>query len=325
MKIIFTSIFSLFTLLSFAQVPTQDLIFAHDFNGIFSAAIPENLAPYYNDATLGQDNQMTEQRALSLEAGQNMRFYNDFLQAGATNGQLTVSLKFSADYESVLNMPSGTYANLYNSGDCFIRILKTSVYFLQIGLNNGNNSGTSFGYITIALPIDIGFINNWNSISMVYFGTAAAQNLELHYNGEPVAINTENFECEQGGNVIYLNYDMVIGDINNQPFTGSIDELFIHNRALSPSEIWNIHNSSSFVGVNEADQQTSFNVYPNPTNDVLFVESLSNDLIEIRDIQGALITQQKMQIGINQINTSELAPGIYLVKSNNTTKKFIKA
>jgi hypothetical protein len=325
MKIIFTSIFSLFTFLSFAQVPTQDLIFAHDFASTTAAAVPQGLMPYANDATLGADILSVEESALSLQAGQNMRFYNDSFQAGSSNGQLTVSIKFAADFNALNNMEQNTYASLYNSGDCFIRILKTSTYFIQVGLYNGNNNKSSFGFISLAYNVDPGLISSWTDVSLWYTGTPTSQHLELFYNGQAVVSTTQGYECEQGGNPIYLNYDMVIGGLSDSPFVGSIDEVYIHNRALSSAEIAQIYSSTSFVGVNELNPSTSLNLYPNPAVDVLFIESLSNDIIEIRDVQGALISQQKLQIGINQINTSELAPGIYLVKSYTSTKKFIKA
>ncbi len=323
MKKIFTIILSISSLLSFGQVPLQDLIFAHDFAGTFNAAVPQNLEPYANTGTLTEDLIWFPQSAISFEPGQNMRFYNDFLQAGSTNGQLTVSLKFQADFNTISNMEQNTYANLYNSGDCFIRILKTSTYFIQIGLYNGNTNAASFGYITVAYNVDASTLSNWNNVSLVYIGNPANQSISLFHNGQPVVGISNNFECEQGGNVIYQNFDMVIGGLDDKPLDAVIDEVYIHNRALSNEEIQAIHSSSSFVSVSEVQKTATLEFYPNPAQESIFIDSENSEVIEIIDAQGARVLSQKLNTGRNQINISQLAAGIYFVKQNQQMKKLI--
>lgn len=325
MKKIFTIILSISSLLSFGQVPLQDLIFAHDFAGTFNAAVPQNLEPYANTGTLTEDLLWYPQSAISFEPGQNMRFYNDFLQAGSTNGQLTVSLKFQADFNTISNMEQNTYANLYNSGDCFIRILKTSTYFIQIGLYNGNTNVASFGYITVAYNVDASTLSNWNNVSLVYIGNPANQSIDLFHNGQAVVGISNNFECEQGGNVIYQNFDMVIGGLDDKPLDAVIDEVYIHNRALSTAEIQAIHNSSSFVSVTEKNNDSSLEFYPNPAQDNFIIDSQTSTIIEILDAQGSRVMMQQVAAGKNQINISQLASGLYFVKHNNQIKKLLKS
>ena len=70
----------------------------------------------------------------------------------------------------------------------------------------------------------------------------------------------------------------------------------------------------------------SFIVYPNPTSDILNIETtLELKSIEIYNIQG----QKVMTSNQNQINVSDLASGIYMIRIQDTnnaiaTKKFVK-
>jgi alpha-tubulin suppressor-like RCC1 family protein len=72
--------------------------------------------------------------------------------------------------------------------------------------------------------------------------------------------------------------------------------------------------------------KTDFNIYPNPVNDVLNIESKNEvQSVEIFNSVGQKVLQSKG----NQINTSKLKVGVYMIKikdSNNEviTRKFIK-
>lgn len=86
---------------------------------------------------------------------------------------------------------------------------------------------------------------------------------------------------------------------------------------------------AGFADVKESLVKTNkFNIYPNPTKDVLNVECNENGLFEIFDvtgkqvINGTLIAYQK-----NTITTSHLIKGIYFIRYSNslgsTTSKFL--
>ncbi len=88
-------------------------------------------------------------------------------------------------------------------------------------------------------------------------------------------------------------------------------------------------NPTCFVGINELNKQTTFEVYPNPTNSILNIKSnnqqLQNATIEIKNTLGQLVY---FDIYAPQINISYLPSGIYFItlinKESRRTIKFVK-
>ena len=82
------------------------------------------------------------------------------------------------------------------------------------------------------------------------------------------------------------------------------------------------------VGVQELLQAATIQIYPNPTTNIITIESLQKSTIEILNIQGQTIQQQLIQQGKTDIDISGLAKGVYLLRlnSNNMTEatKFVK-
>ncbi|MFV0471635.1 MAG: T9SS type A sorting domain-containing protein [Paludibacteraceae bacterium] len=76
----------------------------------------------------------------------------------------------------------------------------------------------------------------------------------------------------------------------------------------------------------KVSNETVLNIYPSPVENRLHVknyEILPNDVaVTIIDLSGRLITDCKMLYG--SINISHLKSGIYFIKIENTTFKFIK-
>jgi len=86
------------------------------------------------------------------------------------------------------------------------------------------------------------------------------------------------------------------------------------------------YGSSPVVTVNDIETVLSFNLYPNPVNNVLNIK-MDSDLsqVVIYNLQGQKVKESTTK----QVNVSNLSRGIYLVKiedenGNIATKKFIK-
>ena len=77
-----------------------------------------------------------------------------------------------------------------------------------------------------------------------------------------------------------------------------------------------------------AEQKTSlFDVYPNPTNDVLFVEtrliaSQSNEY-QITNLMGQAVQMGRLDGKLQQIDVTALPAGMYFITINGDTRKFI--
>jgi hypothetical protein len=82
-----------------------------------------------------------------------------------------------------------------------------------------------------------------------------------------------------------------------------------------------------FMGLDEYSAQESFSVYPNPANDILFVEtchgaSLSDQTYRITNLMGQTIQTGTIHSETQKIDVSGLSSGLYFVTIGHQTKKF---
>ncbi len=59
----------------------------------------------------------------------------------------------------------------------------------------------------------------------------------------------------------------------------------------------------------------SLQVFPNPFNDALKIETSEACTLIISDINGATINKSELNVGTNEINTVQLKAGVYFVKA----------
>ena len=81
------------------------------------------------------------------------------------------------------------------------------------------------------------------------------------------------------------------------------------------------------VGVDEFS--TAFNIYPNPVNDVLFIENGNNiEEVSIYTITGVMVYSEQCVSNNVQVNVSELEGGVYIIKvrteNNEIINRFVK-
>ena len=90
-----------------------------------------------------------------------------------------------------------------------------------------------------------------------------------------------------------------------------------------PSEVLEIE--TEFVGIIIVDK-TVFKIYPNPTQDVLYIEVdiTENIPIEVYNISGSRIATYLMTKENSSINITNLTPGLYFIKVGSSVKKFVK-
>jgi hypothetical protein len=109
----------------------------------------------------------------------------------------------------------------------------------------------------------------------------------------------------------------------NNYFEGSIDDIGIWNRALTPQEISALYNSS--LGVNDFKQNTTISIYPNPTTNVLNFKSNANMInsdYTIYDQSGKIMKIGKITHENTSIQLNNLPNGIYLLNVENIKQTF---
>lgn len=95
----------------------------------------------------------------------------------------------------------------------------------------------------------------------------------------------------------------------------------------------NFDNQETLLGVNSNDlDSTSFNIYPNPTKDIVTISNTDNlalSGVEVLDINGRTVKTVKLSnVSETQINLSDLSAGVYMMKvssdNGTVTKKIVK-
>lgn len=86
-----------------------------------------------------------------------------------------------------------------------------------------------------------------------------------------------------------------------------------------------------FLSICRYDVSTSLNIFPNPANDILFVNVDTKFIknIIVSDVLGRKIMNVAANANTAQINVSDLNPGIHFITvtlddNTTTTKKFVK-
>ena len=112
--------------------------------------------------------------------------------------------------------------------------------------------------------------------------------------------------------VQYLEGNWDLGARN--PFFGSMSDLRYYNYALTDDEIVAVmmENLEEVVGL-DRKQIASFEVYPNPTSEVLNFKNADNADVVLFDKAGRMVINTKLT-NKNQIDVSSLSSGIYFVK-----------
>ncbi len=110
------------------------------------------------------------------------------------------------------------------------------------------------------------------------------------------------------------------------------DEVFrlvdVNGEVLASCNLYEVRKivfQESSVNVDNIDV-SSISVYPNPTQDILFIEGLKfNEIVRVYDLEGKLVTISKSDNdGLVTLSVSNLPEGVYLLQVGVEIVKFIK-
>lgn len=69
------------------------------------------------------------------------------------------------------------------------------------------------------------------------------------------------------------------------------------------------------TGISSVSDKAAFSIFPNPFKDQLFVEAAEASELVITNLNGVVVLKSKLSEGKNEISTSELKAGVYLVQA----------
>jgi hypothetical protein len=156
------------------------------------------------------------------------------------------------------------------------------------GISVINNS--ILGSVSGPISFDL---NKWYHVVSVIEDTL----ITYYLNGQLVGSNvaTNSFGMSKN-NKLYLGRDEPGG---MDYFNGILDETKIYARKLLPYEITNMYNEGLANGIGKVDLSSSINMYPNPSNGIIRIESekFSIDEITVYDVNGREMSFQLLQNG----------------------------
>lgn len=245
------------------------------------------------------------------------------------SNMLSLSSLGSDSFTATTGTVFSTYYDLRSNDNTIVGI--------EIGIGSSTNAGTViqvsiidtttlFGDGTTAV-IDI---NGNEALSDYYTVTAAdvtAGKVTVYFT-QPISLNSDgyfasvNTEVNATNNIRILDDQTVI-----QPSFASMINI-IGDASYTNGNAFAIRLLTGSAGINET-ANSSFEVYPNPANDVINIKlnNKSNALINILDLSGKLVKTTNVNGTSTSINTSDLTSGVYFVDvingNNIETQKIV--
>lgn len=133
------------------------------------------------------------------------------------------------------------------------------------------------------------------------------------------------FELASGGElevdfaIVYAHGDYTASDIDSHILNA---EDLIYN-AEQVQLYYDGQTSCSTIGTEENDKG-SFNIYPNPGNSFININSEKGGIVDVFDARGKLIFSQNSFNNRLTLDVSTFENGVYFIRMGNSTRQFIK-
>lgn len=252
-------------------------------------------------------------RTLKLENTPSGTYYN--LSEGISDtaynaNNLQVAAQFSTTISgntvSVTNSSSNASMYLWNFGNA-----QTSNAFTASTTYSAN------GMYTISLMASNGCLSDSTSavVSICYWLADASFTNTLYGDTVTFINNSTN------ANTFFWNFGNGTSSTNANPIVtytsqGTFTVMLISSNSCSSDtsygELTIFH-----VGLDELDLRNKWNVYPNPSNGLFYLETKEVLNLQIRNSAGGLVFRQETKRGTNEIDIRHLSKGIYLLQVRN--------
>ena len=283
------------------EAPTPQIIAEYNFNNTYNNV--NGTAPFTNNA------------GLSFVADRN------------GNANNAINIANTGTRATIPNLP---YGNNPRTISLWVKLnVMRADYNMLFSYGQQSNSSSNGGSINAGGVMYLGYNNNfqapstanatntWYHIVYTYDGT----NAKIYKNGTFLGTTTKSWNTLNNSDA----FDLGVGVGGELWFDGSIDDLKIYNYALSDSEVSSLY-SAETLSVNEINNDSKINVYPNPVKDILNINTSVNiKSVEIFSLSSAKVKESNS----SKVNLSKLPTGNYIVKikdekGNINTQKIIK-
>jgi hypothetical protein len=130
------------------------------------------------------------------------------------------------------------------------------------------------------------------------------------------SLNLSAFDAEKA--VAYIRFETKNGEIDENQFNSLVG--YLNGKAV-PMEVVN-----RTVGINATSADNSVNIYPNPTNGIINVTSISDATVQLFDLTGKVVLMQTTVSAskTQEINVSNFVNGVYMLKISSNDFVTIK-
>ncbi|MFZ5554216.1 MAG: T9SS type A sorting domain-containing protein [Bacteroidota bacterium] len=221
-----------------------------------------------------------------------------------------------------------------------------------LGLNNVSSTSDAFAG-SLAAQLQTIFIPQFGDTlpGNLYFGDIdqSGQPLAVPFTGTPATLTGQYKYQPAGGDLgyaameFYQNGSIIGGNIFafttsatyssfsiTTNLSGTPDSAIVvfssGNNPGSTLKLDNVQFNGGNTGVEEI-VPLSFNVYPNPVSDYVFIEfadGIKVMNVEITDMQGRVVLSQQVNSRKTELDVRSLSPGIYMVSLSNAAQKLTK-
>lgn len=254
-----------------------------------------------------------------------------------------------------------TITYTYNENDLMTCAEVTSAYYGDVYSEKMEFSYNDEGLrIKDVYSINEGFGDVVEDITKYYYenGLMVREEWYLHEDGENYLNEVYLYEYDEQGNciiektcdiegsveyIIEYSHDINISNDIVHYYNDLEEYVYIyptHNNMITGYTEYNLGDNGEFYVANEceysydevivtsiAENNISYNIYPNPVKDIVNIEAENIELVEIYDVFGRKLYSEK-ESGDIRIDMSDFADGIYLVKifseGNSSVTKIVK-
>ena len=143
-------------------------------------------------------------------------------------------------------------------------------------------------------------------------------------NNTPLFTNDIDIKCiGQNGSIATYRVPISANVINTSvPFAHEVSNILVDPDNWVVNKVGTIQENIDLVNVPQT-AVTEFKLFPNPAENIFFIEGPIGSMIEVFDVSGKLVLNKKSVQAITKIQINSLTQGVYLVKMNGQVKQLI--
>lgn len=317
MRVSLLLLFSLISSFLVAQAPTNGLIACYGFDSDASDVVNG-----YDGTLLGNASATTV-----LTTGYNS---NDALSlpGNILNNVSEFSIAFEVTFAN-FNTNHVSSSNVFFSGASIFNdnLMNFAYAKNQLYDPTTDQLQNTIFYIHDNVRYEVNNINLTTGVSYHFVIVRGQSTLKFYIDGIEqtpaggLAVPPLNLSLAPNGFIFGQDQDVLAGGFESfQSLNGSMDNLLIYDRALTAIEVDDVFKADHELVSSYSTSQVQFSIFPNPTSDLLQIESdLENPIVTVRLFNAAGSLLQEKSEHNSFIHVGHLPVGSYLIEV--TTKQ----